>query len=318
MPPEITPTKEVPMPIRRPSGLPLALGFACALWTCPAAGLTVAAAQQDTLQAEKREPDVHFVPTPMESVAAMLDVTAVGKDDVVYDLGSGDGRIVIEAARSHGARGVGIDIDPQRIAEANHNADSAGVASRVRFIRGDLFRADLRDATVVTLYLLPRLNRELRPKLFAELRPGTRIASNTFDMGAWKPDTTLNVEVGDGGVGYVLYWVLPADAGGTWRLTMGEGRSAKRYELTLEQSYQMLAGTARADGKTVEVRDGRLEGSEIRFALPDPTGASPGALRFTGRVEGDRMEGSVEGGSGSAWTAERSRPASRKPYEVPD
>jgi SAM-dependent methyltransferase len=148
--------------------------------------------------------DVPFVPTPADAVAAMLKLAGVKKDDVVYDLGSGDGRIVIAAARRYGARGVGIDIDPARIAEAEQNARAAGVASRVRFVRQDLFDADLGEATVVTLYLLPRINLRLRPKLLAELKPGTRVVSYGFDMGDWAPARTVAV-----GSSTLYLWVIP-------------------------------------------------------------------------------------------------------------
>jgi SAM-dependent methyltransferase len=148
--------------------------------------------------------DVPFVPTPADAVAAMLKLAGVKKDDVVYDLGSGDGRIVIAAARRYGARGVGIDIDPARIAEAEQNARAAGVAIRVRFVRQDLFDADLGEATVVTLYLLPRINLRLRPKLLAELKPGTRVVSYGFDMGDWAPERTVEV-----GSSTLYLWVIP-------------------------------------------------------------------------------------------------------------
>ena len=151
-----------------------------------------------------RTPDVHFVPTPEEVVQEMLKVSNVGKNDVIYDLGSGDGRIVITAAKQYGARGTGIDIDPQRIKEATENAKQAGVSDRVRFLNQDLFETNFSEATVVTLYLLPSLNLKLRPKLLAELKPGTRIVSHAFDMGDWAPEKTLDV---DGRK--VYYWVVP-------------------------------------------------------------------------------------------------------------
>ncbi|HUG76415.1 MAG TPA: class I SAM-dependent methyltransferase, partial [Burkholderiales bacterium] len=133
--------------------------------------------------------DVPFVPTDQKVVEKMLELARVGPRDIVYDLGSGDGRIVIAAAKK-GARGVGVDIDPQRIEEARENARAAGVEDRVRFVQGDLFKADIGDATVVTLYLLSTVNQRLRPKLLAELRPGTRIVSHAFDMGDWHPQAT--------------------------------------------------------------------------------------------------------------------------------
>jgi SAM-dependent methyltransferase len=139
-------------------------------------------------QQPKRAPDIHFVPTPQEVVDGMLKLARVTKNDVVYDLGSGDGRIVITAALNHGARGVGIDLDPKLIAEARESARKAGVSDRVAFIEGDIFETDISDATVVTLYLLSSINERLRPKLTSELRPGTRIVSHAFRMGDWQPD----------------------------------------------------------------------------------------------------------------------------------
>lgn len=148
--------------------------------------------------------DVPYVPTPQPVVERMLELAKVGKDDVIYDLGSGDGRIVITAAKQYGARGVGIDLDPERIAEARANAKKAGVEDRVKFIAGDLFKADLSDATVVTLYLLNSVNRELRPQLWKQLDVGTRVVSHSFDMGEeWPPE---RVEKVDGST--IYYWTI--------------------------------------------------------------------------------------------------------------
>ena len=151
-----------------------------------------------------RGPDVIFVPTPNEVVATMLRMAAVTKKDTVYDLGCGDGRIVITAAQRYGARGVGIDIDPERVAEATENVAKAGVADRVKIIRGDLFEADISAATVVTLYLLTDLNLKLRPKLLRDLKPGTRVVSHAFSMGDWNPERTEEVS------GTTVYlWRIP-------------------------------------------------------------------------------------------------------------
>ena len=163
-----------------------------------------AAAQNTATQPQLRTPDVIFVPTPQEVVDAMLEVAKVTKTDVVYDLGSGDGRIPVTAAKKYGARAVGIDIDPQRIKEANANAQTAGVTDKVKFLNQDLFTTDISEASVVTLYLLPSLNVKLMPKLKAELKPGTRIVSHAFDMGDWKPEQTLNVNGRT-----VYYWTIP-------------------------------------------------------------------------------------------------------------
>jgi ribosomal protein L11 methylase PrmA len=154
--------------------------------------------------APSRRPDVIFVPTPEAVVEAMLQVAAVTKNDTVYDLGCGDGRIPVTAARKYGARGVCFDIDPQRIKEANENVAKNNVGSLVRVVEGDLFEQDLSGATVVTLYLLPSLNVKLMPKLMKELKPGTRIVSHAFDMGDWKPEKELDV---DGRK--VYYWTIP-------------------------------------------------------------------------------------------------------------
>jgi SAM-dependent methyltransferase len=154
-----------------------------------------------------RAPDVIFVPTPEEVVQQMLKTAKVHKGDIVYDLGCGDGRTVIAAARDFGARGVGIDINPVRIKESLDNAKAAGVTDRVVFRNEDLFEADIKEATVVTLYLLPTLNVKLRPKLWKDLKPGTRIVSHDFDMGEWKPEETVQVN------GHTVYfWTIPAKA----------------------------------------------------------------------------------------------------------
>jgi precorrin-6B methylase 2 len=153
-----------------------------------------------------REPDVPYVPTPDAVVAEMLRIANVTKDDVLYDLGSGDGRIVITAAEKFGTRGIGIDINPVRVKEANENAARAKVTDRVKFVEQDLFETDIREATVVTLYLLPEINMRLRPKLWKELKPGTRVVSHSFDMGDWTPDKTVEV---DGR--RIHFWVIPKE-----------------------------------------------------------------------------------------------------------
>ena len=163
--------------------------------------LAVALAQEKRL----RHPDVIFVPTPEDVVQKMLKMANVHKGDIVYDLGCGDGRTVIAAARDFGARGVGIDINPERIKESQNNAKAAGVTDHVVFRNEDLFEADIKEATVVTLYLLPSLNVKLRPKLSKDLKPGTRIVSHDFDMGEWKPEETVQLD------GHTVYfWTVPA------------------------------------------------------------------------------------------------------------
>jgi predicted O-methyltransferase YrrM len=170
--------------------------------TMPGAGRPGSSSRDNMLQ---REPDVPYVATPPAVVAKMLEIAQVTKDDVVYDLGSGDGRIVIMAAQRFGARGVGVEIDPQRVVEAQENAHRAGVAHRVQFLLQDLFETDLRAATVVTLYLMQSVNLELRPKLWRELQPGTRVVSHDFHMGDWQPEQVVRV-----GGSVIYYWTIPA------------------------------------------------------------------------------------------------------------
>jgi ribosomal protein L11 methylase PrmA len=178
----------------------IALGLATALLAMPSA----ASAQAAPTQTATRRPDVIYVPTPEEVVEAMLQVAKVTKNDVVYDLGTGDGRIPVTAAKKYGARGVGIDIDPQRIKDANENVAKNNIGDRVKIIQGDLFETDISEATVVTLYLLPSLNQKLLPKLNKELKPGTRIVSHAFDMGDKKAEQELDVN------GRKVYlWTIP-------------------------------------------------------------------------------------------------------------
>jgi SAM-dependent methyltransferase len=181
---------------------------AAALAAAPAAAFDSSAPYQFLAQAQPRkpaqQPDVIYVPTPYEVVDDMLRLANVGKNDILYDLGSGDGRIAIAAAKKFGIRAVGIDIDPQRISEANENARKAGVTHLVEFRQEDLFKADFREATVVTLYLLPDLNVKLRPRLWDELKPGTRIVSHQFDMGTWKPEKRL-----ESNGRLVYFWTIP-------------------------------------------------------------------------------------------------------------
>lgn len=173
------------------------------------AGSTLA--QQPALKPLEKEPEVPYVPTHERIVAEMLKVAKVGKNDVLYDLGSGDGRIPITAAKRFGTRGVGVDIDPTRITEARENAKKAGVSDKVKFMQQDLFETDIKEATVVTLYLLPEVNMRLRPKLLADLKPGTRVVSHNYDMGDWKPLQTITLKVPEEHT--IYYWVVPPKTG---------------------------------------------------------------------------------------------------------
>jgi hypothetical protein len=219
--------------------------------------------------------DVIWVPTPQATVDTMLELTKVSSGDVLVDLGSGNGITVISAAKK-GATATGVEFNPEMVALARRLAEQAGVSARTTFVQGDLFEADLSKATVITLFLLPSINEKLRPKLL-ELKPGTRIASNTFGMGDWEPDakaTAADCET----YCHALAWVVPAMVAGTWRL--GD------ETLTLTQQYQKLSGTLASQPLTT----GKLDGANISFTV--------GERVYAGRVEGDRL-------AGQGWSASR-------------
>ena len=246
-----------------------------------------------------RAPDVQWVPTPQEVVDQMLELAEVDENDLIYDLGSGDGRIVITAATRYGARGIGVDIDPERIADARANAETAGVSDRVKFVEGDLFEMDFSDATVVTLYLLNSLNRKLRPKLIEELEPGTPVVSHAFDMGEWPPDTSMSV---DGKMVYL--WIVPARLDGRWEVSMkGPNGDEEVFVLDIEQDFQKVNGIAETEVGSSEIQEGRVQGEEVSFTL---TGRSTLARQFTGRIDGEIMSGTAEDqGRALEWRARR-------------
>ncbi|HYG97685.1 MAG TPA: methyltransferase domain-containing protein [Terriglobales bacterium] len=215
--------------------------------------------------AQSKAPDVIYVPTPQPVVDEMLRMANVSSKDVVYDLGCGDGRLVISAAKL-GARAVGVDIDPQRIKESRENAKKAGVSGKVKFILGDLFETNLREATAVTLYLLPSLNVKLRPTLMEQLKPGTPVVSHDFDMGDWKPVETKTVNA-DGRDHTIYKWVIPAHAAGVWQFKSRQGED--KYEIAIRQHLQDVSGILRRDGQEVALRSMRLNGNRIEFELPD-------------------------------------------------
>ena len=259
-------------------------------------------------------PDVAWLPTPEKVVDAMLRLADAGPGDVLYDLGSGDGRTAIAAVKRFGVREArGVEIRDQLLRLGRDEARRAGVEERVVFVGEDLFRTDLSGATVVTLYLLPRLNLRLRPRLLRELRPGTRIVSHNFGMGDWDPDRTLGTRdlFGAGEKHRVEHrlhlWIVPADAGGTWRLTGPDG--AEEFGLEIVRRLQKVHGALLVDGERFPLRKAKLRGDVLSFAVRGVPGLRPKA-RFEGRVEGDTMVGSFdpEGKSPEArfrWTAER-------------
>lgn len=234
----------------------------------------------------RKKPDVPYVPTPHEVVDAMLEMAGVGPSDVVYDLGCGDGRIVVRAAQRFGARGVGVDIEPKLVRQSRENARRAGVEENVRFFCQDLFQTEVREATVVTLFLLPDVNLRLRPKLFRELRPGARVVSHKFPMGEWEPDRRIRVKAADGERSLFL-WVMPAAVGGVWEMRLQD----RLFTLRLHQRFQRLSGSLRDGGREEAIAEGRVEGEEVHFQAPCRLQGRTLLLRFQGRVQGEQMEG---------------------------
>jgi SAM-dependent methyltransferase len=218
--------------------------------------------------------DVVWVPTPPELVEAMLNLAKVTPQDFVMDLGSGDGRNVIAAAR-RGARAVGVEFNPKMVELSRRTAAMAGVGDKATFVEGDMYEADISKASVMALFLLPSNMLQLRPK-FLDLRPGSRIVSNTFGIEGWTPDETITIEGGCTAWCTALLWIVPAKVGGKWRL--GDG------ELVFDQQFQVVTGTL--NGKPIT--DGKLRGDQIRFMV--------GTAEYTGKVAGNRIEGTVRGG----------------------
>lgn len=248
-----------------------------------------------------------YIPSPRATVDEMLRLAEVGPRDVVYDLGAGDGRVVIAAATKFGARGVGVELDARLVAQARQNAERAGVADRVRFLEQDLFKTDLREATVVALYLSPNLNEKLRPSLLA-LAPGTRIVSHASGMGDWRPDRRTSIRKD------VLLWIVPARVAGRWRSVPGAAQPARALELEIKQRFQEISVDARLDGAPAQVWEARVEGDRLSFVIVERPGTDDeAALYYEGRVAGSQLEGRVTRGVGKAraehlWRAARPVP----------
>jgi SAM-dependent methyltransferase len=257
--------------------------------------------------------DVPYVPTPPGVVDVMLRLAGVGPQDYVIDLGSGDGRIVIAAARKHGARGSGVEIDGALVGAARREAQRAGVADRVEFREENLFGTDIGVASVVTMYLYPRLMMQLRPRLFAELKPGTRVVAHDFDMEGWRPDARVTVPVPDKPYGppssEVYLWIMPANAAGAWKWRSTDGMGVIDYELVLRQTFQVLDGSAVVGGRPGRMESGSMRGNEIRLMLVSEGGHGTLRREFRGRVDGDAIRGKaiLTGGGELDWIATRVR-----------
>ena len=274
-------------PVQRRMTLPVILLFALLLPLCPLPACVEALAYMDSERSVKL--DAPFLPTPNYVILEILAKAHVGKDDILYDLGSGDGRIVIEAAKKTGCRAVGIEIDADLVDDSRLNAARAGVQDRVRFVVADIFKEDFSEATVVTIYMGSDVNIRLRPKLLRELKPGSRIATYTFDMGDWKPDGVSTFGRED-----AYFWIIPANASGKWRWIEGKGKSKTQWELEVKQAFQEIAGEVSYKGKRFPLQGGKITGTEIRFTLDgDPFGKGA-PVEFTGRIQGNAIEGTID------------------------
>jgi SAM-dependent methyltransferase len=252
-------------------------------------------------QGGKPDLDVPYVATPEEVVERMLELGQVGPGDYVMDLGSGDGRLVIEAVQ-RGAYGLGVDIDPERVREARKNAVAAGVGDRVAFLQQDLFETDVSQASVVTMYLLLEVNLKLRPILLEELRPGTRVVSHAFGMGDWEADEIVYVKADEPTKHRIYLWVIPADASGRWQWQI----NGQKFSWLVKQKYQKLDTTLKSDDESLATREVELRGRRIAFSA-ERDGAR---YLFSGRIEKGEINGVVQIQSGNEprvleWTARR-------------
>ena len=277
---------------RAASIVALALFASAATLNGASAAQSAAATKEYTPSVGQEGKDVIWVPTPQSLVDRMLQMAQVKPTDYVIDLGSGDGRTVITAAKKFGATALGIEYNPDMVELAKRAAEKEGVSGKAQFMKADIFQTDFSKATVLTLYLLPSLNVKLRPTIL-NLRPGTRVVSHAFTMDDWQPD---QVDSSEGRTAYL--WIVPAKVGGTWKI---DAPGARNLETTFTQQYQSVGGSAKADGKTVTFSNGKLRGETITFSIDDS-----GVRRdFTGRVAGDKIEGTVAGASQGKFTATR-------------
>ena len=258
--------------------------------------------------------DTPYVQTPANVVKAMLETAKVGPRDFVIDLGSGDGRMVITAAKQYGARGFGVDHDERLVRLANANAAKEGVADRAVFYARDLYKTDIHRATVMSIYLLPEVNLMVRPKLFRELKPGTRIVSHDYDMGQWKPDAQFSLDapgkpVGRDQISKVFYWVVPANVSGEWVVSGKTGPKPQESVLRLMQTFQFAEGTIESAGSSSKLEDVKLVGARLSFKARVADSSGQAALfEFSGRVNGDAMEGTMKADAAQraiSWRARR-------------
>jgi hypothetical protein len=257
-----------------------------------ATGTALAQTKPDTYEPHVGQDgkDVVWVPTPQALVDRMLDMAKVTPQDFLMDLGSGDGRTVITAAK-RGLTAVGIEYNPDMVELSKRNAEKAGVGGRAEFRKADLFETDFSQATVITMFLLPDINLRLRPKIL-DMKPGTRVVSNTFTMGEWEADETSTVPESTGYYRTALLWIVPAKVEGIWKSAQGD--------ISLTQMFQKVGGTAKRGGVAAAIMNGKLHGDQISFTA--------GGAEYSGRVHGDTIEGTIKaGGKSTDWKATHAR-----------
>jgi len=264
-----------------------ALLFALATLTT-APGILAQAVDPDAPRVGQPGKNVIWVPTSEQAVTRMLTMARVGPSDFLIDLGSGDGRIVIMAAQRFGARGIGVDLNPDLVRLSEHRAHRAGVADRAKFYVRDIFKTELKQATVVTMYLLTELNLRLRPSLL-KLAPGTRIVTNAFDMGEWVADE-FDTTSGSS----LRLWIVPAPVSGFWTWSLVANRVSQQFELEMNQQFQRLSGVVKMGQQRLRLRDTKLRGPQLSFVLLDQSRADRSVrYAYAGRVKDDRIEGEV-------------------------
>ncbi len=256
-----------------------------------------------TAHAQEGQGDVVYVPTPQVVVDEMLKIARVGPGDYIIDLGSGDGRIVITAAKQYGARGFGVDLDKYLLGVANKTAQAEGVADRAQFVERNLFETSLDAATVITSYLLPEMNLKLRPKILA-LKPGTRVVCHDYHMGEWLPDDQKTIpvpekQVGNPGVSYIYLWLVPAKIAGEWQSRLKTAAGESQYAFTFDQLFQEISGTLRLNQQTTKFNT-KVKGDRLSFVVLPKVAGRVLRHEFSGRINGDTIEGTVKIGEGSA------------------
>lgn len=273
------------------------------LWLAAILVLATSMARAAEEHQERGVGDVVYVPTPQIVVEEMLYMAKVGPSDFVIDLGSGDGRMVLTAAKKFGAQGFGVDLSDDLLRESNAAAKSQGISDRARFIKQNLFETDLAQASVITSYLLPSMNEKLRPKILS-LKPGTRVVAHDYHMGIWNPDAQKTIDVpekkvGEAGKSYIYLWIVPAKISGRWQSQVQTGGQPLSLDLDITQRFQMFEGAAMLGQQRLPLRGTRLEADRVSFQFQTKPGDNSTRHEFNGVVKGDVIEGTLRLGDGA-------------------